>query len=948
MNYPLGDSTIHVQSYNFTNPNFDQFNPKAVLTESGEMVLLTRSDLYIFDGKSLRKIPATPQITSSSFNHIGVSEEGWMWMVNRSRELRFPITNTSFYDFTTNEFQSRADFFKGTVLENIDWVNIFSLDRKKIVINTIDGEIYVYARGEIRALELERKNLLIGKGPNFEIITRERTEDGILINIIDLKNDSLRQLPMLNSNKEVVLSYIKGGFLYAILGFDGQDGLFIYDLEKPNQEWKYNSNHLGLHCYGLEQGTYYFGYPDGTEIHKVQKHKLIHSEYDNFLHEILSPGIPLKKISTTLGEWKYNRTGLHFIWKSKNRMNGIIGNNFLSGKSVRKLRFQGDSLLTAATHSGFFEMDLSAFPEKSLKFNRDPELFECQNYYCLNFYFQKDQKIFLVGEEIIVYDFQDKSCKEYLAPDGHKLEIWGLETLAPNRLILGSVKGPLFLGRSKNDAYRITRMNYSNGYDNYNKVGINRIKRKNESDTLMFCTNEGLVLGKWENAAQFNIQVLGIINPDDIVYDAEFLDANSLFLATHHSGLIWLNPSDNFNTVFEYNRNNYFRTNTTHNIQTDRQGRLWIGSNKGLYLIHPESRQIRDINSTDGFINDEFNRLSSARSPSGLLAFGGIDGVSVFDPDSFDLINKEKAISLYKIILYDEDGTKTYIYPNEKDSLIEINVGTSIEKAGFVFEGGLLQNQAELFIRQLGSNDFWIPLKEGIVNIQELENPAEDYELKIILPSGKIILPHTSLSFNLTPSYWGLIIKILVIPVLFLCYLIFRRWGLAAKSKPKAKAEDLENHLNTTHKNDTNQGTGDNLEYEENKLHRFQKEMDQIEQSHLLHYHKQNDSFTRKLNELITENMDSKNLSVNFIAQKIHQSPRQLHRKVVARTGLSPQKYLTFKKLVWARQLINSKPELNISEVAYQCGFTKPSYFSKLFKTLYGLSPSKYKEKIQQ
>nr|WP_313790335.1 AraC family transcriptional regulator [Allomuricauda sp.] len=35
--------------------------------------------------------------------------------------------------------------------------------------------------------------------------------------------------------------------------------------------------------------------------------------------------------------------------------------------------------------------------------------------------------------------------------------------------------------------------------------------------------------------------------------------------------------------------------------------------------------------------------------------------------------------------------------------------------------------------------------------------------------------------------------------------------------------------------------------------------------------------------------------------------------------------------------------EMNISEVVYSIGFTSRSYFSKIFKERYGLSPSEFK-----
>ena len=49
------------------------------------------------------------------------------------------------------------------------------------------------------------------------------------------------------------------------------------------------------------------------------------------------------------------------------------------------------------------------------------------------------------------------------------------------------------------------------------------------------------------------------------------------------------------------------------------------------------------------------------------------------------------------------------------------------------------------------------------------------------------------------------------------------------------------------------------------------------------------------------------------------------------------------KRLEIAKKLL-SQSDLNISEIAYKVGLNSKSYFSKLFKDRYGLSPTDYKK----
>lgn len=58
--------------------------------------------------------------------------------------------------------------------------------------------------------------------------------------------------------------------------------------------------------------------------------------------------------------------------------------------------------------------------------------------------------------------------------------------------------------------------------------------------------------------------------------------------------------------------------------------------------------------------------------------------------------------------------------------------------------------------------------------------------------------------------------------------------------------------------------------------------------------------------------------------------------------SMSPQKYIAGKRLLHAKNLIDSGDFDTISEVALSVGYNDPLYFSRAFKKKYGVSPSKY------
>jgi AraC-like DNA-binding protein len=69
----------------------------------------------------------------------------------------------------------------------------------------------------------------------------------------------------------------------------------------------------------------------------------------------------------------------------------------------------------------------------------------------------------------------------------------------------------------------------------------------------------------------------------------------------------------------------------------------------------------------------------------------------------------------------------------------------------------------------------------------------------------------------------------------------------------------------------------------------------------------------------------------------------QLYRKVKAVTGSTPIELLRTTRLNRAYQLLLTTDK-SVSEVAYQVGFTAPSYFTKCFKDEYGMLPGDIKK----
>ncbi|MBC8047013.1 MAG: helix-turn-helix transcriptional regulator, partial [Fimbriimonadaceae bacterium] len=100
--------------------------------------------------------------------------------------------------------------------------------------------------------------------------------------------------------------------------------------------------------------------------------------------------------------------------------------------------------------------------------------------------------------------------------------------------------------------------------------------------------------------------------------------------------------------------------------------------------------------------------------------------------------------------------------------------------------------------------------------------------------------------------------------------------------------------------------------------------------------------FLQKIRSTIEENIDNELFGVMDLANASNMSRSQLHRKLKALTGLSPNEIIRNFRLERAHQLLTQHAG-NVTEVAFMTGFSSPAYFAKCFNSYYGYTPGEVK-----
>ena len=97
--------------------------------------------------------------------------------------------------------------------------------------------------------------------------------------------------------------------------------------------------------------------------------------------------------------------------------------------------------------------------------------------------------------------------------------------------------------------------------------------------------------------------------------------------------------------------------------------------------------------------------------------------------------------------------------------------------------------------------------------------------------------------------------------------------------------------------------------------------------------------FSQRLEQIISQEMENENLNVEDLARLMFISRSQLHRKIIALTGLSSTEFIRKSRLEHALQLLKTEGG-KISDIAQRVGFRNVKYFSTAFKEHFGKSPS--------
>ncbi|MBL7803400.1 MAG: helix-turn-helix domain-containing protein [Saprospiraceae bacterium] len=213
---------------------------------------------------------------------------------------------------------------------------------------------------------------------------------------------------------------------------------------------------------------------------------------------------------------------------------------------------------------------------------------------------------------------------------------------------------------------------------------------------------------------------------------------------------------------------------------------LWAGTNAGLLRINHKSRRWQHFTTADGLPCSEFNTGVATRLKDGRLLFGGVNGITLFNPDEVNISNNRPGIVITEMLV------------NSKPYTINLSAPVSLghDENYLIFQFALLDflhpSSNRYQYRLVGISDIWSPLSsEHSVAFSHLKPGRYQLEVRGVNSEG-VESPTAHFSFQIKPPWWQSFWACLAYGIILLISgRIFYQWKKQQRAFKKRREAEL-------------------------------------------------------------------------------------------------------------------------------------------------------------
>ena len=396
--------------------------------------------------------------------------------------------------------------------------------------------------------------------------------------------------------------------------------------------------------------------------------------------------------------------------------------------------------------------------------------------------------------------------------------------------------------------------------------------------------------------------------------------SDTIYAASNGYGLLIIaNDSVEYFTTSDGLANNCVEA-----VVVDGEGNIIAATDQGVSVISRVDGTVRNIYSPMGLMADTYNEDAVIRTSEGRIFLGSQRGLAELSESGRLKVKSEKlqpcitSIDINDVPRYDNLlGGLRFSY-NQNNLCFNFSSFAYKDLASVIYSYWLE-----------GVDRDWRPAtRESCALYTELKPGHYRFHVRYRLSDGRWS-PETVCDVHIAqPWWWTWWIRIVYL--LLIALLIWYEWH--QYQQRLSLRRQFDQRLSVLYAVEAGQGVP------EPEANDGGVAVKADETAHEKKANERNKEFLDKLDRLILQNLLQTDFDVNFIAREMCTSYSTLHRRIKTLTGMSANEYVRKHRLTKAMQMLRNG--VNVSEVAMECGFNSPSYFTRCFKAEYGILPS--------
>jgi ligand-binding sensor domain-containing protein/signal transduction histidine kinase len=271
-------------------------------------------------------------------------------------------------------------------------------------------------------------------------------------------------------------------------------------------------------------------------------------------------------------------------------------------------------------------------------------------------------------------------------------------------------------------------------------------------------------------------------------------------------GNIWFGTASGLNR-FELKTNSFrhfyqqdgLPSDVIFGIVEDNVGNIWLSTNKGVSRYNLTDNSFLNFDKDDGLQGNVFNPAVYSKSSDGTVYFGGMNGVSFFNPNNLIFSEYNPQVVITSIKIKNEDGNFTET--NINNDVIELEPDQNsiiIEFASLDFTN---PEKNEYQYKLFGYNEDWLSLNgDNSVIFSRLPHGNYSFQLMGTNSDGVWSENFASISFVITPHFyqtWWFVPSVMIgsVLILFLAYLLVLKTKVSRAIKIQTIKEEESNRI---------------------------------------------------------------------------------------------------------------------------------------------------------